>query len=169
MTQGQLWMGSRTWGGVVAPVDPPIVAHGRRGIDNQDTIGPQWFTRDQLDLPPPPSDSHCALFPFNRVMCSWLENQDSAIPLVSFHDPSRQLTTLLRAKIRPGARVSLDLGAGSFAERVVVGETPLFSSRPDGIDPFLDSYQGGSLGLQLSLGPTPACPGPGRDWRRRIL
>ena len=27
---------------------------------------------------------------------------------------------------------------GSFAERVVVGETPLFSSRPDGIDPFLD-------------------------------
>ena len=45
--QGQLWMGSRTWGGVVAPVDPLIVAHGRRGIDNQETIGPQWFTRDQ--------------------------------------------------------------------------------------------------------------------------
>ena len=29
--QGQLWMGSRTWGGVVAPVNPTIVAHGRRG------------------------------------------------------------------------------------------------------------------------------------------
>ena len=131
--QGQLWMGSRTWGGVVAPVDPPIVAHGRRGIDNQDTIGPQWFTRDQLDLPPPPS-GHVHL-PFQSGDVQWLENQDSAIPLVSFHDPSRQLTTLLRQ--RGGESVSR-LGAGSFAERVVVGETPLFSSRPDGIDPFLD-------------------------------
>ena len=35
-------------------------------------------------------------------------------------------------------QVSLGLGAGSFAERVVVGEAPLFSSRPDGIDPHLD-------------------------------
>ena len=30
------------------------------------------------------------------------------------------------------------MGPGGFTERVVVGETPLFSSRPDGIDPFLD-------------------------------
>ena len=123
-TQGQLWMGSRTWGGVVAPVDPLIVAHGRRGIDNQDTIGPQWFTRDQLDLPPPPS-GHVHL-PFQSGDVQWLENQDSAIPLVTFHDPSRQITDLLRQR------------GGVFAERVVVGETPLFSSRPDGIDPFLD-------------------------------
>ena len=50
MTRGQLWMGSRTWGGVVAPVNPTIVAHGRRGIDEQETIGPQWFTRDQIDI-----------------------------------------------------------------------------------------------------------------------
>ena len=46
--QGQLWMGSRTWGGVVAPVDPLIVAHGRRGLDSQDTIGPQWFFSDDI-------------------------------------------------------------------------------------------------------------------------
>ena len=122
--QGQLWMGSRTWGGVVAPVDPLIVAHGRRGIDNQETIGPQWFTRDQLGLPPPPA-GHVHL-PFQSGDVQWLENQDSAVPLVSFHDPSRQLTALLRQR------------GGVSAERVVVGETPLFSSRPDGIDPFLD-------------------------------
>ena len=131
--QGQLWMGSRTWGGVVAPVDPLIVAHGRRGIDNQDTIGPQWFTREQLDLPPPPT-GHVHI-PFQSGDVQWLENQDSAIPLVSFHDPSRQLTELLRQR---GSESVPRLGAGSFAERVVVGETPLFSSRPDGIDPFLD-------------------------------
>ena len=123
--QGQLWMGSRTWGGVVAPVDPLIVAHGRRGIDNQETIGPQWFTRDQLGLPPPPA-GHVHL-PFQSGDVQWLENQDSAVPLVSFHDPSRHLTALLRQR-----------ADGVSAERVVVGETPLFSSRPDGIDPYLD-------------------------------
>ncbi len=131
--QGQLWMGSRTWGGVVAPVNPTIVAHGRRGIDNQDTIGPQWFTRDQLGLEF--GDSHLP-FPFQSGDVSWLEEGDSAIPLVSFHDPSRQLTTLLRERYDQ-LEVSLDL-PGSFTERVVVGEAPLFSSRPDGLDPHLD-------------------------------
>ena len=132
-TQGQLWMGSRTWGGVVAPVDPLIVAHGRRGIDSQETIGPQWFSRDQLGIPVgTPGHVH---IPFQSGDVQWLENADSTVPLVTFHDPSRQLTALLRQR---GGGVPLGLGAGSFAERVVVGETPLFSSRPDGIDPALD-------------------------------
>ena len=130
--QGQLWMGSRTWGGVVAPVNPTIVAHGRRGIDEQDTIGPQWFTRDQIGIPI--GTSHVP-FPFQSGDVQWLEKTDSAIPLVTFHDPSRQLTALLRQ--RGGESVPLGLGAGSFAERVVVGEAPLFSSRPDGDDPHL--------------------------------
>ena len=129
--QGQLWMGSRTWGGVVAPVDPLIVAHGRRGIDNQDTIGPQWFSRNQLGIPVG-VPGHVQI-PFQSGDVQWLENGDSAIPLVSFHDPSRQLTELLRQRDSGNF-----MGPGSFAERVVVGEAPLFSSRPDWIDPFLD-------------------------------
>src|SRR5262249_55117560 len=32
--QGQLWMGSRTWGGVVAPTSAALVAHGREGIND---------------------------------------------------------------------------------------------------------------------------------------
>ena len=134
--QGQLWMGSRTWGGVVAPVDPLIVAHGRRGIDQQDTIGPQWFFFDQL---PWNGITPHVPFPFQSGDVTWLEEigePQSSLPLVTFHDPSRQLTALLRE--RGGESVPLGLGAGSFAERVVVGEAPLFSSRPDGIDPFLD-------------------------------
>ena len=131
-TQGQLWMGSRTWGGVVAPVNPTIVAHGRRGIDNQETIGPQWFTRDQLGLEF--GDSHLP-FPFQSGDVSWLEEGDSAIPFITFHDPSRQLTALLQQRIDEGIPLE---EPGSFAERVVVGESPLFSSRPDGLDPYLD-------------------------------
>ena len=136
--QEQLWMGSRTWGGVVAPVNPTIVAHGRRGIDAQDTIGPQWFTRDQIGIPI--GTSHLP-FPFQSGDVQWLEKADSVIPLVTFHDPSRQLTALLRQRGQDeyGSTSSVPLeGPGSFAERVVVGETPLFSSRPDGDDPHLD-------------------------------
>ena len=129
--EGQLWMGSRTWGGVVSPVNPLIVAHGRRGIDSQDTIGPQWFTRDQLSLP---IGDHLP-FPFQSGDVQWLEHADSVIPLVTFHDPSHQLTELLRQRDPEGFPLQ---APGSFAERVVVGETPLFSSRPDRIDPHLD-------------------------------
>ena len=134
--QGQLWMGSRTWGGVVAPVDSTIVAHGRRGIDAQDTIGPQWFFFDQL---PQNGEVPHVPFPFQSGDVTWIGETgdvDSSLPLVTFHDPSRQLTALLRQ--RGGESVPLGLGPGSFAERVVVGETPLFSSRPDGLDPHLD-------------------------------
>ena len=136
--QEHLWMGSRTWGGVVAPVDPLIVAHGRRGIDKQDTIGPQWFTRDQIGIPI--GTSHVP-FPFQSGDVQWLEKADSVIPLVTFHDPSRQLTALLRQRglnEDDGTSIVPLEGPGSFAERVVVGETPLFSSRPDGNDPHLD-------------------------------
>ena len=134
--QGQLWMGSRTWGGVVAQVDPLIVAHGRRGIDAQDTIGPQWFFFDQL---PWNGETPHVPFPFQSGDVTWVGQTGdvhSSLPIMSFHDPSRQLTALLRQ--RGGEHVPLGLGAGSFAERVVVGEAPLFSSRPDGVDPFLD-------------------------------
>ena len=133
--QGQLWMGSRTWGGVVAPVNPTIVAHGRRGIDAQDTIGPQWFFFDTIlrneTTPHMP-------FPFQSGDVTWVgETGDvnSSLPIMSFHDPSRQLTALLKQRGEGGGGLQ---GPGSFAERVVVGEAPLFSSRPDGIDPALD-------------------------------
>ena len=137
--QGQLWMGSRTWGGVVAPVDPLIVAHGRRGIDAQDTIGPQWFFFD--DILQNDEGPHIP-FPFQSGDVTWVDEKaegegavDSSIPLISFHDPSRQLTELLRQRIDEYFPLQ---EPGSFAERVVVGEAPLFSSRPDGFDPFLD-------------------------------
>ena len=134
--QGQLWMGSRTWGGVVAPVDPLIVAHGRRGIDAQETIGPQWFFFDDILLDD--SQSAHVPFPFQSGDVTWVEEAgdiDVSIPLMSFHDPSRQLTELLRQRDPEGFPLQ---HPGSFAERVVVGEAPLFSSRPDRIDPHLD-------------------------------
>ena len=115
--------------------DPLIVAHGRRGVDAQDTIGPQWFFFD--DILSNSTTPHVP-FPFQSGDVQWLQEAElgSAIPLVSFHDPSRQLTELLRQR---GGEDQVPLQSpGSFAERVVVGETPLFSSHPARIDPHLD-------------------------------
>ncbi len=134
--QGRMWMGSRTWGGVVAPTTPTIVAHGRRGIDAQETIGPQWFFADQLSNFIDGFTPH-APFPFQSGDVTWVGETgelNSSIPIMSFHDPSRQLTALLKQR---ADGVPLQ-SPGSLAERVVVGEAPLFSSRPDGIDPHLD-------------------------------
>ena len=94
--QGQQWMGSRTWGGVVAPVDPLIVAHGRRGIETQETIGPQWFTRDQIGIWI--GSGKVPLSPFSRVMCNGLKIKTPTFPLLSFHDPSRRITALMQQK-----------------------------------------------------------------------
>ena len=114
-------------------MNPLIVAHGRRGIDEQETIGPQWFFFDHL---PWSGETPHVPFPFQSGDVTWLEEigePNASLPVMSFHDPSRQLTELLRQRdpvhLQP---------PGSFAERVVVGEAPLFSSRPDGLDPFVD-------------------------------
>ena len=170
--QGQLWMGSRTWGGVVAPVNPTIVAHGRRGIDAQDTIGPQWFFFDQITQNG--STAPHVPFPFQSGDVQWLEEADagSAIPLVSFHDPSRQLTRLMRQRVDERWQVPLQLSPGSFAERVVVGEAPCSPVGPMGLIPI-------STPARWTCGPTaiarpsvPSCASAKRlvktRWSQRI-
>ena len=76
---GNLRMGSRTWGGVVAPANPSIVAHGRRGIDEQTSIGNQWFFRTDTGIET--GSSHLML-PFNSGDVTWLQDNDAMVPVV---------------------------------------------------------------------------------------
>ena len=113
--------------------DPFIVAHGRRGIDAQYTIGPQWFFFDDILLDD--SQSAHVPFPFQSGDVTWVEERgdiDVSIPLMSFHDPSRQLTGLLRQRDPEGFPLQ---PPGSFAERVVVGEAPCSPAGPIGLIP----------------------------------
>ena len=126
--QGNLWMGSRTWGGVIAPRTTSLIAHGRRGIDSGTTIGPQWFFRTQTGIP----DFHFP-FGFHSGDVSWLQKSDASVALISVQDPLGTFGNLLRQRNLP-----LTWGPGSFDERRTTGEIPLFSSRPDGIDPHID-------------------------------
>ncbi|MEE9182370.1 MAG: hypothetical protein V3U33_07395, partial [candidate division NC10 bacterium] len=136
--EGNLWMGARSWGGVVAPPNPAIIAHGRRGIEKQPMIGPQWFFRTDTGLP---SFKGHVFFPFNSGDITWGQRNDSAFPVVTIQDPGGALMGLLRTRALDTSGLYFQvpfLGPGTFDERAAVGEVPLFSSRPDGVDPHFD-------------------------------
>jgi hypothetical protein len=121
------WSGSRTWGGVVAPRDSPVTAHGRRGHDQLRGIGPQWFFRTQTGEPI--GSSHM-FTPFHSGDVMWMERDDAAVPIVTLHDPGGSYVDLLRSRRNP-----LPF---QFDSRVAAGEAPLYSGRPDGYDVHLD-------------------------------
>lgn len=118
---GNMWAGARTWGGVVAPPDPLLIARGRRGVDRPE-FGPQWFFRTDLGLSI--LEGHVN-YPFHSGDVSWQEKDDAAIPQLRFQDPSGQIADLLISRHQ----------SSDFAEEKASGEMPLFSSTPSGIDP----------------------------------
>ena len=126
--EGNLWMGSRIWGGVIAPQTPSILAHGRRGIDGQDSIGNQWFFRTDTGL-----DTDHLMFPFNSGDVSWLQDNDSVAPVVTFQDPGGQISSIMSQRAIPALWPPF-----GFEERLAVGEIPLFSSTANGWDPHID-------------------------------
>ena len=126
--QGQLWMGSRTWGSAVAPENTNIIAHGRRGIDDQ-PLGPHWFVRTETGSL---IGSTHVFLPFHSGDISWQQESDAVLPEITLQDPGGTLLELLRSRTQELPRFA------DFEERALAGETPLFSSRADGLDPHLD-------------------------------
>ncbi len=116
---GHLWAGARTWGGVVAPPDPLLIARGRRGADVPE-FGPQWFFGTQLGQP---RGEHVN-YPFHSGDISWQEKDDAAIPQLRFQDPSGQIDSLLISRHQT-----------QLVQERAFGEMPLWSSTASGIDP----------------------------------
>jgi hypothetical protein len=134
---GALWMGTRTWGGVVASRDPGIIAHGRRGLEKESAIGLQWFFRSQTQFPTPGQDH--VFIPFHAGDITWAHGSDSTFPMVTFQDPSGALTALVRSRaVVSGNYRYPSSPPGTFDERAAVGEVPLVSARPDDVDPHID-------------------------------
>jgi len=131
---GNLWMGARTWGGVVAPVKSSLVLHGRRGVDSQRIIGPQWFFRTSLagssGLPDPFSGSHLP-FPYQSGDVTWAYHAYAgATVMMSAQDLGGALGDMLGRRARYPKQKP-----GFLEERLASGELPFVSSRPDGLDP----------------------------------
>ncbi len=133
--QGRLWMGARTWGGIVAPRASGILAHGRRGIVLGEHPAAQWFRRSDVGAPLSGPATHIP-FPFHSGDVSWFEDHEHEAPFahVSFQEAGAAVAELLES------RCCSALGGPefSFAERRAFGELPLFSSRPHGISLDLD-------------------------------
>lgn len=137
---GTMLVGSRTWGGVVAPRSSPIIAHGKRGIDAQKSEKQQWFFRSQTG---DPIGDHVH-FPFQSGDVAWLQESDSSIPAITFQDPTGSVIEKLRV-------LNASSNPPRFSEdQITKGEIPLFSANtnrtdihlaPDRTEAWAYSYQ----------------------------
>ncbi len=126
---GVLWMGSRTWGGVVARPNPPIIAHGRRGVDDSPDTGPQWFTREGLGVPE--GNSHVPN-PHANGDIQWVHNGDSAVPFSRVQAIDNAFESLMRSRLQwflPPEELDAVAAAGAY---------PLEISTSTGIDAEFD-------------------------------
>jgi hypothetical protein len=130
------WYGGRTWGNVVAPPTPSIIAHGRRGAMLQGSGNAAWFVRNQLDSE---IRSGAFGFPFHTGDVLWQADhpEGGGVTTLSFQDLAGDLIPLFESRCRPCPLLHLP-PIGDFAARAQVGEMPLFSTRLDFADAHID-------------------------------
>lgn len=135
-TQGTMWAGSVSWGNVVETPNTPLVVHGRRGIDNAPNIGQAWFLWKNLSADDQKSHIY---YPFHRGDVIWANELeapggDSLIPAITIQDTEGSIQSIIEARnALPHSEFSQ--GAGTFSERVSVGEIPLFNTASSGVYP----------------------------------
>lgn len=142
---GQMWMGSRSWGSVVATPDSSIITRGRRGTDSFE--GPvserqQWFNV----VGDPVIEGDHIHSPWASGDVVWMENdstefartnsQTTAMVLAaSLQDPGGRLADYYRQRFPQDG--SYFLVSDSVEDRISMGEIPLFSSSADRSTPLL--------------------------------
>jgi len=125
--RGDLWTGTRTWGGVVGQRSPPIQLHGLRGVDDQPSGKQAWFSRQQIGLSQDTGGHVNLAFHSGDVM--WLaDNGDAATLHMGIDD---------RLELVP--RDLLQRDCGPIDDKIVIGEAPFKSSGPDRVDPHIAS------------------------------
>jgi hypothetical protein len=134
---GELYMASMTWGSVVMTPghEAELVAHGRRGVDDQLAVPPSWFVA-QRDLQIPPGAKPHTFNPYFAGDLLWtrmsdeLWGGDSLLIVASVHDTVGDLETAIRSR---AARMNL-----LNEQRFDIGELPLFTSTRSGLPPSID-------------------------------
>lgn len=127
--KGRLWMGSRTFGGVVAPTNASITAHGRRGIDTSPEIGQAWFSQEGSNLPIP---AHHVNQPFFSGDIAWVFELDSITTTMTFDETGDEVASIMGPRLGFASWIDSMEGPGTFEQRTAVGEIPLWSSQPGG-------------------------------------
>jgi hypothetical protein len=140
-TDGTLYMGAMTWGGVVMTPqnEADLIAHGRRGLDSLAAIPNHWFVSSALDIPEG-AISH-TFNPYYGGDILWSRMSDGAyggdslLLGASVQDTVGTIEATVRARAE---RRELELSSpGSLSERFSKGEIPLFISTRSGRVPRL--------------------------------
>lgn len=143
---GSMWMGSRSWGSVVATPNSPIITHGRRGGDiGSAATRPQWFNiKGNSEV----EGSHLH-FPFANGDVVWMEdtfkeaehegtNGTAMLLMASLQDPSGTLANYFRQRA-PKSPNYVSVGSIlDLEDRISNGEIPLFSSSSTDLSPLLN-------------------------------
>jgi len=146
---GTIWAGTMTWGNVVASKNPPIEAHGRRGMDYHGSRiddMPAWF--EVFDLPEDKVGIE-VYYPYFSGDIHWGNEDkspgDSIHPTITirdltsnqrFYDILSDHSERSRSGLRWPPEPCWDERALTcLNERIAVGEAPLFSTTSDGSDP----------------------------------
>ena len=131
-TEDRLWMATRTWGSGIASPDPDLVAHGRRGIDEQPIEERDaWFTRTSAGFPETPSSNHISL-PYHSGDILWSDGDDATQLRVSVQDTVGDIEALIQDRF---SRTGVE---GNPAQRVALAELPLGISTPTLLDPSIE-------------------------------
>ena len=124
---GRLWMGARRWGSGIASNSPVLIAHGRRGRDDQPLSERRaWFTDNQVDR------GHIS-FPYHSGDIIWATNDDAVQPRITVQDPEGQIADLLQERVYQ----SSSEGPG-VRRRRATGDLPLILSTSTGVDAMFD-------------------------------
>ena len=134
---GDLWVGRQRFGGIVATPDAPIIAHGRRGPDNQDEIAPPWAFETAFEM----QTSDHMQFPYFTGDILWgMENTDAGdaiVSHVSVQPVDERHPLVERALLVAGAHG--DAGGVPFSDALRAGQVPLVT----GTEPYRDVVRGG--------------------------
>jgi hypothetical protein len=138
---GAMWMGARTWGGVVTTpaAEAQLVAHGRRGTNNLVRIPNQWFVfcRDLETIPGQTPHSYAPYFNgdviWSRLESTFECSGEALQTGGSVQDTVGVWETIIRERFE---RMHPPLDPpGDLDERLSAGEMPLISSTRSGRPP----------------------------------
>jgi hypothetical protein len=135
--RGTLWVGGATWGGVVAPRAPQLVAHGRHGLDDPDWDEMTWFFHGQLGVTFQAAHTY---YPFHTGDIFWgaaaddfpETGGDAILPMVTFQDTVGTVQQIVES--RWDTHVHTGIWPDTLQDRIAKGELPLVSTTVDGTD-----------------------------------
>ena len=158
MRQGTLWMGTRTWGGVVAPRDPASSPTAGAASRRSSQIGNQWYFRSRSPLPG--SRGTCP-FPFHSGDVQWAQRDRFDVPHGDRSGSERRAGDAVRARTVAPTILSLPALAARHVRRsgrgrgTAAGVGP--ARRPRSCTSIPEGSTCGATAIVRSSGPSSAC------------